>query len=160
MFHFKKSSALIAVFASLALAPAALASGGPNPAGGGAGGGGGAAGGGGGGGGGGGAAASCQIRQFQNVGFRLVTGDDFVTSIQLAGCANDSYSLTYVNNVSGTTDSATSGVVGPTGTLNTSFTTSQLPFNFPYTITLTVTDPTGAVAASSSTVQFDPIFRD
>jgi hypothetical protein len=150
MLQLTKTSALVTALASLAVAPAAMASGGANRGGGGAGGAGGAGGG----------AAACQIKQFQSTGFRLVTGDDFVTAIQLQGCANSTYTLTYVNNVSGTTDSATSGIVGAAGSLSTSFTTSQLPFNFPHTITLTVKGPSGAVSATKSTVQFDPIFRD
>jgi hypothetical protein len=78
--------------------------GGPNPNGGG----GGPAGGGGGGGG---AATSCQIRQFQNSGVFFQTPTAFDTSIQLAGCANSTWTISYFNTFNDTTDFAASGAV-------------------------------------------------
>jgi hypothetical protein len=150
MFHFKKTSAVIAVFASLALAPAALASGGPNPNGGAAAGGGG----------GGGAATSCQIRQFQNAGVFFQTTTAFDTSMQLAGCANSTWTISYFNTFNGTTDFAAGGAVDATGATTASVVAGPLPFNFPYAITLTVTGPTGAVSETESNTQFTPKFHD
>jgi hypothetical protein len=150
MLHLKKTSAVAAALASLALAPAALASGGPNPGGGGANGGGG-----------GGNAASCQIRQLSNSGVFFQTTTAFDTGIQLAGCANSTYTVTYVNAVSGTTDFVASGAVDATGALTASLVAGPLPFNFPYNITLTVTSPTGAASATKAqNGQFTPKFKD
>jgi hypothetical protein len=153
MLHLKKTSAVVAALASLVLAPAAMASGGPNPNGGGANGGGG--------GGGGGGAATCQIRQLSNSGVFFQTATAFDTGIQLAGCANSTYTISYVNAVSGTTDFVASGAVDATGALTASVVAGPLPFNFPYNITLTVTGPTGAVSATKAqNGQFTPQFKD
>jgi hypothetical protein len=50
--------------------------------------------------------------------------------------------------------------VGPTGSIVGSVEANPLPFNYPYVVTLTVTNPTGSVLATKTGTLFSPKPRD
>jgi hypothetical protein len=132
------------VAAAVAVAPAAEASGGP---------------GGGGGGAGQAPGSNCQIKQLSNTPVLLAGSAAIDSAYSLAGCTGDTWGLTFVNTFFGTTDFVASGSASSTGAAQGTVDAAPLPFNYPYRVTLTVTNPGGVVATKSGTL-FTPKPRD
>ena len=128
-----------------ALAPAADASGGP---------------GGGGGAGGGGTAASCQIKQLSSTPVLALTLAAIDSTYSLAGCAATTWKLTYVNTASATTDFTAGAAVDSTGVSHGTVHAAPLPYNYPYRVTLTVTNAAGSSVATTSGTLFTPKPKD